>query len=376
MRRSFREHHLLQLLEGYSQQKNPLDVFVHKYFRVNKACGSKDRKAISEILFSLVRWKLLIDNLCEQPYSWDKRYDAYKKLLEDDALDVSRLPMHVRYSTPKELFDLLVKGYGERKACKICLANNSPAPLTIRTNILKITRDSLLGRLKNKYDVTPCKKSPFGIVFHKRVNFYNMADFRNGFFDVQDEGSQLVGQSIRAKPGQLVLDYCAGAGGKTLTFAPKMHGRGQIFLHDIRAKALSKARSRLHRAGINNTRFIGPDNLSKLSKLRNNIDWVLVDAPCTGSGTMRRNPDMKWRFNLGMLEEVVEKQRDIFKSALQYMRPGGRIVYATCSIFNEENEEQVEYFIKTYGVKISGKIFKSLPAFNSMDGFFCVEFKL
>jgi 16S rRNA C967 or C1407 C5-methylase (RsmB/RsmF family) len=217
--------------------------------------------------------------------------------------------------------------------------------------------------------VVPTSTSPLGITFQKKINFFELPEFKEGLFEVQDEGSQLLAFLVKAKPGQQVLDYCAGSGGKTLAFAPSMQNKGQIFLHDVRPKALLECRKRLRRAGIQNAQTVAHDS-PKLSKLKKKMDWVLVDAPCTGTGTLRRNPDMKWKFSQEILSRLIGQQRMIFEKALSYMRPEGRIVYATCSILQEENQEQIEHFLKTYSLELEGETFQTFPALGGMDGFF------
>jgi len=189
-------------------------------------------------------------------------------------------------------------------------------------------------------------------------------------FEVQDEGSQLIADLIEATPRDHVLDYCAGSGGKTLAFAPKMQHKGQIYLHDVRLPALMEAKKRLCRAGIQNAQILLPDDNSKKKLLKKSMDWVLVDVPCSGTGTLRRNPDMKWNFQPDTIEKLIDKQQQIFEEALPFLHPQGSIVYATCSILPQENEEQIAYFIKKFKMKIVNAPFRSTPLSNGMDGFF------
>lgn len=201
-----------------------------------------------------------------------------------------------------------------------------------------------------------------------------MDEFKKGFFEVQDEGSQLLANLVQCQPGQLVMDFCAGSGGKTLAFAPLMKNSGQIFLHDVRAYTLQDAKKRLRRAGIQNAQIIHAED-PKLNKWKKKMDWVLVDAPCSGTGTLRRNPDMKWKFDIEMLERLIGQQRTIFEKALSFMKPEGHIVYGTCSLLKQENEHQLNHFIKTYNLKIEGQVFHSFPSLGGMDGFFGVVLK-
>ena len=372
MKLPFREHHLMQLLNGYQQQSLPLDLFVNHYFRANLALGSKDRGYIAETVYALIRWKGLLDHLCGESASWEERLGRFQHPSFTDAKQDVTIPAHIRISFPQVLFERILASYGEQKTLEICSILNQSAPTTVRINPLKTTRETMLKRWQSLYEVSPCARSEYGILFHKKLNFFSLAEFQEGLFEVQDEGSQLLGQLVKAEPKQRVLDYCAGSGGKTLTFAPNMQGTGQIYLHDIRLHTLHEARKRLKRAGIQNAQILPDTDTVKLKKLKKQMDWVLVDAPCTGTGTLRRNPDMKWRYEDAMLQQLVSQQRVIFEKALSFMKPDGRIVYATCSLLQEENQKQVEHFIKTYNLVVEGEPFSTLPVAGGMDGFFGV----
>lgn len=371
MKLSFPEHHLFQILKRFDHQHLPLDLYISHYFRANKALGSKDRQHILENVYGMTRWLSLLDHLVEGQPSWEKRYQVYQTFQPDQFLYVNSIPLNVRVSFPDELFQLLVKQYGEEKAVKLCQTCNTQAPITIRTNPLKISRDVLLDRLAQRFDVAPCEHSDLGILFKKREPLSSLPEFKEGFFEIQDEASQLAASLMDVQPGQHVLDYCAGAGGKTLAFAYKLQNQGQIYLHDIRSFILTKARERLKRAGIQNAQYLPPDH-AHLSKLKKKMDWVLVDAPCSGTGTLRRNPDQKWKFTQETLTRLVGQQRMIFEKGLSYLKPGGKIVYATCSLLKDENEKQVEHFLATYPLKLVREPFVSLPTYGGMDGFFAV----
>lgn len=368
----FRDHHLMNLLHDYEQQNLPLDLFISHYFRAHKALGSKDRGCIAETIYSIIRWQSLLDYLSPSHPSWEQRVDILKNINWDTVFNEHPdLPPHTRVSFPQCLYDLIVKSHGVEKASELCVISNQPAPTTVRINSQKTTRDQMLERWKSLYPVSPCQFSEHGIIFHQKTHFFSLPEFREGLFEIQDEGSQLIGHMLQANPGQQVMDYCSGSGGKTLAFAPNMKGTGQIFLHDIRPHALIEAQKRLRRAGIQNAQTV-LDGDAKLSRLKKRMDWVLVDAPCTGTGTMRRNPDMKWKFDEETLPRLVSQQRVIFEKALSYMKPDGHIVYATCSILKEENESQLDHFVKIYGLKVKGEPFHSLPSKGGMDGFFGV----
>jgi 16S rRNA C967 or C1407 C5-methylase (RsmB/RsmF family) len=191
-----------------------------------------------------------------------------------------------------------------------------------------------------------------------------------GYFEVQDEASQRLSDLVAVKPGQLVLDFCAGSGGKSLAIAPKMQEKGQLFLHDIRKHTLLEAKKRLRRAGVQNAQILFADSVQK-KNLYQKFDWVLVDAPCSGTGTLRRNPDMKWRFTPQLLQKLIQEQRTIFEQALRFVKPGGHIVYTTCSVLQLENEKQSYYFTKNFSLDATSAGFSSLPLHASdADGFY------
>ncbi len=374
MKKPFREHHLLQLLESYDQQKLPLDLHISYYFRNHKALGSKDRAFIAETTYFFIRWLGLIDHLIPSPISWEKRLALLPDFDWKSYQNDPDIPPHIRVSFPESLYRLLVDSYGIERADHLCLLCNMAAPTTIRVNTLKTTREEMLKLWKDQYEVKPCAFAPNGITFLKKLNFFSLPEFKQGLFEVQDEGSQLLADLVHCEPGQLVMDFCAGSGGKSLAFAPLMKNSGQIFLHDIRNFALQDAKKRLRRAGVQNAQIVQADD-SKLKKLKKKMDWVLVDAPCSGTGTLRRNPDMKWKFNPEMVQRLMGQQRIIFEKALSFMKPEGRIVYGTCSLLPQENEQQLQHFIQTYHLQLEGEIFQSFPSENGMDGFFGVVLK-
>ncbi|MBA3957544.1 MAG: RsmB/NOP family class I SAM-dependent RNA methyltransferase [Parachlamydiaceae bacterium] len=367
----FRLHHALIVLEDYELQQLPLDLFISNYFRAHKALGSKDRGAIAESVYAVIRWRTLLDHVSKTPYTWEKRVANLENPLFPEWIKDPSIPAHIRLSFPICLLDHIERSHGIEKAEELCLISNYPAPTTIRVNTIKTTRDQLFTKWQSLYSISPCKYSENGITFQKKISLFSLPEFRDGLFEMQDEGSQALSYLVQAQPGQQVLDYCGGSGGKTLAFAPQMQGKGQIFIHDIRKHALMEAQKRLRRAGIQNAQTV-PENDPRLKGMKKKMHWVLVDAPCTGTGTMRRNPDMKWRFTDETLPRLLGQQRTIFEKALSYLRPDGKIVYGTCSILREENEEQVAHFMKTYDLEMVGSPFQSLPTHGGMDGFYGV----
>ena len=365
----FRLHHLLCILNQYEVQPHPLDLFLKNYFRLHHAVGSKDRKEICETLYGLIRWRGLIDHFCPRPIRWEDRVRCFQTLKPLDHLSDQAIPPHVRVSFPKEFFSLLENQLGVEKAWEFCLASNQTAPTTIRINPLKTSRQALLAGWEGRFALTPCTHSVLGISFLKKENFFALPEFKQGLFEIQDEASQLIADLVDPNPSDQVLDYCAGAGGKTLAFAHKLKGRGQIYLHDIRSHALQEAKKRLKRAGIQNGQIL-PAEAAHKHRLKGHFDWILVDAPCSGTGTLRRNPDMKWRFDPEALQRLTQLQRTLVQEALSFLKPNGRIVYATCSVLPQENREQLLFFEQELGLHLVKPPLETFPLPGQMDGFF------
>lgn len=375
MRLSFCSHHIVTFLARLSSEPTkPLDLALSEYLRQNKSIGAHDRRLIGETIYGLMRWKELLDYLCPENLSLADRLKIFQEMNWAQTLSRPSIPEALRLGFTEFLFEKLKKAYGLEKARKLAQVFLTPAPTTIRANRIKTTREELLVKWANVFLVAPSEKSPDGIVFSKREPLFSLPEFKEGLFEMQDEGSQLVAALVRAESGQHILDYCSGSGGKTLAFAPAMKGKGQIYLHDVRPTALLQAKQRLRRAGVQNAQFLSPDH-PKLPQLKGKMDWVLVDVPCSGSGTLRRHPEMKGKIDQPFLDRIKKEQQSIFEKALRYVRPGGRIVYATCSILPEENEEQTDFFEKRYDLIPEGPSLSILPEEGKMDGFFAKVFQ-
>ncbi len=370
----FRMHHLIAIMSEYEKNSFPLDNVLRFYFRSNKAIGSKDRKEICFIIYGMMRWRSLLDYLLPSPTNWSERAKLFQEFDPKEYFQKENIPIYKRVSFPKAYFELLQNSHGLEKTKEICLHSNEEAPTTIRVNAIKTTRDQMLQKWHDLYPLTVCKQSSQGLTFQKKYNFFAMQEFKDGLFEVQDEGSQLLAELLEVSPKEHVLDYCSGSGGKTLAFAHKMQGKGQIYLHDIRPKALFEAKKRLKRAGIQNAQLVTSDKLKKKG-YSEKMDWILLDVPCSGSGTLRRNPDMKWKFAQDNLDTLVTEQRDIFAKAMPLLKSGGKIVYSTCSLFKEENRDQVEYFLQTHPVTLIKEPLQTFPTPNQMDGFFGAVFE-
>lgn len=344
---NFRENHLFAFLHAFDREERPLDWALQNYFRKHKSIGSHDRRFIGDTIYELMRWK-------GRGSTWEERYALRCTPSSSIHLSISEWG-----------FKELCADYGEPQAIALCHQLNEPAPLTIRVNFLKTTREELVSLLQRIVPLECCTKSAAGIRILKRVNLTSLPEFKQGLFEIQDEGSQLVSELIQCRPGDQILDYCSGSGGKSLAIAHRLAGQGRIYLHDVRPRILEQAKLRLSRAGVKNGHIGLPSKIGSM-------DWVLVDVPCSGSGTYRRNPDAKWKMDEATIQERLSQQRALFAEALRYVRPGGRILYSTCSLFRRENEEQMNYFLNRYPLELAGPPLSLLPESKGPDGFFAV----
>jgi 16S rRNA (cytosine967-C5)-methyltransferase len=372
------------LTSWQSDKRFPADKQLERYFKARRYIGSKDRGAISELIYWVLRHQSTLTWWIEQQYhictprlfvfatlilrkeytieslsglSHDGKY-APSPLTADEIrlcmalvgkpLEHKDMPPHVRLNYPAWTHDMLKKSFGKEFEHAL-RAMNEQAPTDLRVNILKTTREQLMQDLKKEgFDVAPTTTSPVGLRMAKRAPIFTSQYFKQGHFEVQDEGSQMVASLVDAAPGQKVIDFCAGAGGKALAIAAQMKNKGRILAWDTSEKRLKQISPRLRRAGVDNiqTHVIASENDAFIKRHKQSADRVLVDAPCSGSGTWRRNPDLKWRFTEKDLHEVMEIQHAILMSAARLVKPGGRLIYATCSIFKCENEEQIDRLLK------------------------------
>ena len=308
------------------------------------------------------------------------------------ASDLRALPRQERFALDASLPDFLaarfLRQFGDRADAEAA-AMNERAPLTARVNVLKTTRDALRLRLRSEgVETRETPLSPLGLFLDTRENAFALPAFREGLFELQDEGSQLLGLLVDAPPTQ-VVDACAGAGGKTLQLAGQMHNRGELFALDIDARRLEELKRRARRAGVHNVRIrqIPPAAGPELSELLGKADRVLVDAPCSGTGTFRRKPDARYRLTPELLEQHVQRQRALLERFAPLVKPGGRLIYGTCSVLEEENEAVVRWFLERHpsfsvlppadrlgeelGRRVSeGEFLRLSPGRHGTDGFF------
>jgi len=253
----------------------------------------------------------------------------------------------LRLSYPTWMIERLVNDLGEAEGLALASAMNQRAPLVVRSNGVKASREELISRLAEEGVVArPSELSPTGLVFETRVNAFGLSAFRDGLFEVMDEGSQLVAEAVAPPPRGRVADVCAGAGGKTLALAALLDGQGRILALDSNGKKLEELRRRARRAGLSNVvaREVRGVELPPEARL-GGWDRVLVDAPCSGLGTLRRNPKARWRLAPKTLDGFPAQQLSLMVSYAPMVAPGGRLIYATCTVLRQENESVVERFL-------------------------------
>ncbi len=363
------------------------DSTVDSYFRRRRYAGAKDRRAVSARVYNVLRRRSHLDWWIARVGG---RADARGRIIADLALgehqtlaEITRLfsgaphcpaplspgeramaealcgqPLHhpdmpvpVTGEFPAWLEDTFVGLWGDALTREV-EALNRPAPLDVRVNTLKATRDDARAALAaDGVESAPTPLSPIGLRVRGRVRLGGTAAFRDGLIEVQDEGSQLIALLTDARPGMEVIDFCAGAGGKTLAFAAAMERggrvRGRVTACDISAKRMRRMEIRLQRAGTRDVRrrVLSSERDSWIAENVGRADRLLLDVPCTGSGIWRRNPDAKWRLTAASVDDTVARQRRIAESASRLVKPGGRLVYATCSLLPEENEAQVDWLL-------------------------------
>jgi 16S rRNA (cytosine967-C5)-methyltransferase len=387
----------------------PADVTLSRYFKDHPRLGGRERGAIAEAVYAVLRNKTFFTDFAGSGKAPTMRRltllgmaeaigaDSLGGLTDEETeflarikeIDRNLLPPQKRSNLPQWLFDKLVAQFGEQETLELAAVLNTPAPLDLRVNSIKANRDDVVAQLAEAPIIAePTPYSPLGLRVQKKPALQNLPLFKEGAIEVQDEGSQVLAQLVGARRGEMVVDFCAGAGGKTLALGAIMRNTGRLYAFDVSEKRLTKLKPRLARSGLSNVHpvVIAHERDAKVKRLAGKIDRVLVDAPCSGLGTLRRNPDVKWRQQLDAIAEMQEKQMSILDGASRLVKGGGRLVYATCSLLNEENDTVVEQFLATHDdfqlvpmstvlaeQKIAlemDKYLKLLPHKHNTDGFF------
>lgn len=399
MRTSARYKAIYEIISEVFEDKKPADGIINDYMRSRRYIGSKDRRFISDNVWSIIRnrRKLEFDakssnirdilHIYAKDKDLDEVFDGSEYGLEQlTAKEKARTfdndevyPEDVELETPKWLFDKV-----EDK--RLLKALNNPATADFRINVKN--RDALIEDLSQEgleFYKTPY--SPIGIRSDERINLANCIAFREGKFDVQDEGSQIISSLCKVKPGHKILDYCAGAGGKSLTLSYLLQGKGKIYAHDINWHRLEQIKPRMERLGV--------DNIELIREVAyNDYDCFIIDAPCSGTGTWRRSPDAKYRLTPTRLAELTKTQMQILNYAYDHTKVGGKIIYITCSILIDENEDVVVDFLNEHDgvrlLKINGSwgecfnlpypnddesFLRLAPHTTNTDGFFMAIFE-
>ena len=352
------------------QWQYPADQVLSRWMRAHPKMGLRDRAEVTEAVFNVLRHLRRYRNLAESGVGPAARRlailglnaimppEALKPGLEESEqawldhirrVDIAALPRAVRESLP----DWLDERFGALPDSEALIAAlNQPAPLDIRVNPLKITREAVLNDFANgpaaRHEPVPTPYSPWGIRFKGRPAVMRWPAYEKGEIEIQDEGSQILVSLMAPRRGEMIIDYCAGAGGKTLLLGALMRSTGRLYAFDVSSARLARAKPRFARSGLSNIVpvVINDTNDQRVKRLRGKAHRVLVDAPCTGLGTLRRNPDLKWRQPPESVAEFVALQKRILAQAAACVAPDGRLVYATCSLLPEENQLQVEAFLQ------------------------------
>lgn len=388
--------------------ERPADAVLSAFFREKDKLGVRDRAFIAEGAYGVIRRLRTLEHLAggREPrrllLAWLARFggqnlrqlealtrgDEAQWLKRVKATDLAGLPDAPRLDLPDWLHERLAASQGEHLTA-LMTALNQPAPLDLRVNPLTMARaDAIEALTKEGIAAEATPWSPFGLRLKEKPALNRNALFTSGKIEVQDEGSQLLALLTGAKRGEMVCDFCAGAGGKTLLLGAMMRNTGRLYAFDVSEKRLANLKPRLARSGLSNVhpQLLADERDQKVKRLAGKFDRVLVDAPCSGLGTLRRNPDLKWRQSPESAAELVAKQAAILDSSARLVKPGGRLIYATCSLLPEENESQVEAFLARHadfhlvpakailtqlGIALeTGDTLRLDPARHGTDGFF------
>jgi len=370
------------------------DKVLKNTLKRDKRWGSRDRSFIAETTYDIVRWKRLYAEIAEvkEPFDrpnlfrlftvwatlngikipdWKQFEDTPTRKIKGRFDELSKIRKY-RESIPDWLDELGEKELGKKWDAEIA-ALNQLADVVLRVNTLKADVKQVQNQLSDlEIETETIPGYPHALKLKERANVFSTDAFKNGWFEVQDASSQKVAQMLDPKPGMRVIDACAGAGGKSLHIASLMENKGQVISMDIYENKLNELKRRARRDGIHNIETRTIDSTKVIKKLLGKADKVLIDAPCSGLGVLKRNPDSKWKMEPGFLEKIKNTQKEILDDYSRMVKSGGQLVYATCSILPSENEKQIKDFLK----RESGKDFdfvkdeKILPSKSGFDGFY------
>ncbi len=359
--------HGMVLLTEVMQFTAPADYCLSRYFKQNSSIGSRMRGYLAEAVYTVLRQYNVFAQLAQAgvgplekrllllafahmgldiKHMTDER--EWDWLAHTAKFDRAVFAPEISSNLPLWLWKNLCQRLGPTSALALAQQFAQPAPLDVRINRYQTTRESVLQRLQDDgFAVSPTPYAPEGIRFQSKPVLEKHPLFLSGAIEVQDEGSQLLAHLLAPKRGDMVVDFCAGAGGKTLALGALMRNTGRLYAFDVSAARLARFKPRLARSGLSNVVpvVISTENDTKVKRLAGKIDRVLVDAPCTGLGTLRRNPDLKWRQSEQEAQALAVKQKNILAAAAKLVKVGGRLVYATCSVLEQENQHIVDAFL-------------------------------
>ena len=371
------------------------DKVVARALKKDKRWGSSDRKFVAETIYEIVRWKRLYSEIAEvkEPFDRDNLWRIFsvwavlrgypipdwrqlegtpERKIKGRFDELSKIRA-VKESIPDWMDELGSKELGDKIWAKEISAQNQPAKVILRVNTLKTTKEKLRAILMDlNIETEFLKDQPDALVLKERANVFLTDAFKEGFFEVQDANSQLVAAFLEVEPGMRVVDTCAGAGGKTLHLASLMENKGQLIAMDLYESKLKQLKLRAKRNGAFNIEYRIIDSTKVIKKLYEKADRVLIDAPCSGLGVLKRNPDAKWKLQPEFIDNIRKVQAEVLDSYSRIVKPGGKLVYATCSVLPSENQEQVKHFLTTE----NGKNFtfvkdsKILASESGFDGFY------
>jgi 16S rRNA (cytosine967-C5)-methyltransferase len=389
--------------------RSPAEVSLKFFFRDHPELGSQDRAFIADSVYALLRRRHLLESLAPQGTPREMALLALLKLVGVSLRELqpllrngeeawlahikgqaaSALPLAIQAEFPDWLVERLRSEMSDAEILALGRAMQEPAPLDLRVNTLLAKREDVLAKLKEDgIAAVPTRYSPTGVRLLSKIALNHHPLFVEGKIEVQDEGSQLLALLLEPRRRDMVVDFCAGGGGKTLLLGALMQSQGRLYAFDVAEKRLANLKPRLARSGLSNVHAqrIEHENDTKVKRLRGKIDRVLVDAPCSGLGRLRRNPDLKWRQTPQEIAEWTKKQASILTAASGLVKPGGRLVYGTCSFLREENEAIVEGFLGQHAdfslgdaqavmarqrIDLScGQLLRLTPHQHGTDGFF------
>ncbi|WP_408640032.1 RsmB/NOP family class I SAM-dependent RNA methyltransferase [Denitratisoma oestradiolicum] len=404
--------HVGSALCGMLPFEQPADAVLSRVFRDHRELGHRERGFVADTAYGVLRRKRYLEKFCGADRATPRRlllvalvrlahlnqrqlaealtakeldWVAELKALPEPELSLAEAADFPDWLTEQ----LLAEGRSPEEVLQLARSLNQPAPLDLRVNPMKTTREAVLERFQAEgIEARACPYAPLGLRLAQRPALAKHPLFLDGSIEVQDEGSQLLGHLVAPKRGEMVVDFCAGAGGKTLLLGALMRSTGRLYAFDVSDRRLAKLKPRLARSGLSNvhTAAIASEQDQRIKRLAGKIDRVLVDAPCSGLGTLRRNPDLKWRQTPESLAELTAKQAAILAAASRLVKVGGRLVYATCSLLDAENEAIVTDFLASHpdfvrkscgeilasqGIALEmGESLRLLPHQHGTDGFY------